>query len=452
MSFGSFWSGIKLIQLNAATGKANATNMTVYSIATDYAASGDPIEGSYLYYHDNYYYLFVNWGTCCDGIESSYNIRVGRSTGITGPYLDQKGVNMISSGGTLFLGATGKFLAPGQVGIIYDGGNYSFGYHYLDANANGTPTFDFEPLSWTSNGWPAFTNDWSAAYHFHMDARDDHSQYYGLLQNGASIINDPQLGDALLLNGTNQYVSLPHGAANAQTFAAVVKWNGGAAWQRIFDFGNGTTSYAFLTPLASTGFPRFTISSAGTPGEQHLDAASAMPTNVWTHIAATTDGARGILYINGVAVATNTSMTLTASAFVPTNVWFGRSQSSTNPYFNGEISSIRIFGRALSGSEIVAPQPMISAPAANSFYQPSQTIQFAGTATDFADSPLLDSGLTWTVEFIEAESTNVVAGPFSGVGGGSFSIPASGDEATNGSVTASNLWRPTGWDGRRPIA
>jgi hypothetical protein len=431
MSFGSFWTGIKLIQLSAATGKASTTNRTVYSLATDDAASGDPIEGSYLYYREPYYYLFVNWGTCCDGIDSSYNIRVGRSANITGPYLAQNGVNMTSSGGTLFLGTTGKFIAPGQVGIIEENGNTSFGYHYLDANNNGAPTFDFEPLSWTSNGWPAFTNNWSAAWHFHMDARDDGNQYYGLLKNGASIFNDPLLGDSLLLNGSNQYVSLPNGAANAQTFAAVVKWNGGAAWQRVFDFGNGTNSYLFLTPLASTGFPRFTITSSGTGGEQHLDAASAMPVNVWTHLAATTDGTRGILYVNGVAVTTNAAMTLTASDIVPTNVWFGRSQFVTNPYFNGQISSIRIYGRALSATEIVAPQPAISTPAANSFYQPGQTIQFAGTATDFADSPLPVSGLVWTVGFCDTDSTNVVAGPFSG-NGGSFSIPLTGEAATNG--------------------
>jgi hypothetical protein len=432
MSFGSFWTGIKLIQLDPVTGMASSTNKTVYAIANDNAGSGDPIEASYLYHRGNYYYLFANWGSCCSGITSTYNIRVGRGTNVTGPFLDQNGINMNSSGGTLFLGTTGKFIAPGQVGIFSENGTDYFGYHYLDANNNGTPTFDLEPFSWTGDGWPAFTNDWSAAYHFGMGARDDNNQYYGLLQNGAAIVNDPQLGDSLALNGINQYVSLPNGVANAQTFAAVIKWNGGAAWQRIFDFGSGTNSYVFLTPLASTGFPRFTITSTGIGGEQHLDGTAALPLNVWTHIAATTDGARGILYVNGVAVATNASMGLTASEIVPTHVWFGRSQFTNDPYFNGQISSIRIFGRALSSNEIVAPQPMISAPAAGSFYQPGATVQFAGTAVDFADSPLSAAALTWTVEFCDTNSTNIVAGPFSGVSGGSFSVPAAGEEATNG--------------------
>ena len=154
--------------------------------------------------------------------------------------------------------------------------------------------------------------------------------------------------------------------------------------------------------------------------------------NAWMQIAATTDGSRGILYLNGVAMATNTSMPLVASDIVPTNVWFGRSQFATDPYFNGLIRSIRIFGRALSSNEIVAPQPVISTPAANSFYQPGETVQFAGSALDFADNPLSAAALTWTVQYCGTNSTNIVAGPFTGTANGSFSIPVIGDPATNG--------------------
>jgi hypothetical protein len=432
MSFGSFFGGIKMIQLDAVTGKTNTTNTTVSSLATDNAASGDPIEASYLYHRGNFYYLFVNWGACCAGVDSTYNIRVGRSANITGPYLDQNGLNMLSSHGNLFLKTTGKFIGPGQTGILDENGVSYFGYHYYDANVNGAPTFDLEPLAWTADGWPGFTNDWSATYRFQMDARDDNGEYYGLLQNGASIFHDPLLGDVLVLNGTNQFVNLPDGAANARTFAAVFKWNGGAASQRVFDFGRGTNSYVFLTPLASGGHLRFTISSSGTGGEKNLDATGAAPTGAWTHVAVTTDGSRGILYLNGSPVATNAAMTLTAPDIAPANVWFGRSQFTNDPYFNGQISSIRIFGRALSANEIAAPQPMISAPPADSFYQPGDTIQFAGNATDFADTPLSADSLTWTVEFCGTNATNIVAGPISGISGGNYIVPSDGEEATNG--------------------
>src|SRR5208282_5946963 len=138
MSFGSFWNGIYVVQLDPATGLRNTTNTTITRLAFNFA-SGDPIEASYLYPHGGYYYLFVNWGTCCQTpwTSDTYNIRVGRSTNIMGPYRGRNGTVMSAGGGTLFLGTTGKYTAPGQIGILNENGNYSFSYHYLDANVGG---------------------------------------------------------------------------------------------------------------------------------------------------------------------------------------------------------------------------------------------------------------------------------------------------------------------------
>jgi len=436
MSFGSFWNGIYLVQLDATTGLLNTTNTTLTHLALN-TASGDPIEASYLYPYGGYYYLFVNWGTCCNNpwMTDTYKIRVGRSTtGITGPYYDRNGNNMASGGGTLFLKTTGKYTAPGQVGILNENGNYYFGYHYLDANDNGVPTFDIEPLYWTPDGWPAFTNDWAAVYRFQFGGRDDNNEYYGLLQNGAYVHYDPLLGNVLVFNGTNQYVNLPDGAGNGRTVSTVFKWNGGPNWEHVFDFGQGTTTngFAFLTPQATNGYPQFAITSSNLANAKVLNGTAAVPAGVWTHVAVTTDGTRGILYVNGSPVATNSSMTLTVPDIVPTSVWFGRSTFTTNPFFSGQISSVRIYGRALAANEIVAPVPSITAPLAGSAYQPGNTLSFAGNATDFADTPLSVTGLTWTVEFHDTGVTNIVFGPVTGAGGGSFTIPSSGEEATNG--------------------
>jgi hypothetical protein len=431
MSFGSFWNGIYMVRLDATTGLLHSTPTLTWLAFNN--ASGDPIEASCLFYRAGYYYLFVDWGSCCSGIDSTYNIRVGRSSSITGPYLDRSGVDMRSGGGTLFLKTTGKYIGPGHAGILNeDGTNFFLGYHYYDANANGASYFDLEPLSWTADGWPLFVNDWSAVYRFQTDARDDNGEYYGLMLNGASVRYDATLGSVLNLNGTNQYVNLPDGAANACTFAAVFKWNGGTNWQRIIDFGRSTNRYAFLTPQAATGKIRFTLTSSGLSGEKSIDSPAACPVGAWTHVAATTDGSRGILYVNGTPVATNATLTLTPPDLAPTNTWFGRSPFAADPYFNGLISSIRLHGRALSPAEIVAPQPAITSPAAGSFYAPGTVLSFAGAAADFADAPLAVTSLTWTVEFRDAGVTNVVFGPVIGVSGGSYAIPMNGPEATNG--------------------
>src|SRR5688572_26736323 len=62
LSFGSFWSGLKLIQLDPATGKRSAPDSPIYSLARQ-----DAIEAPFIHRHSDHYYLFINWGICCRG-------------------------------------------------------------------------------------------------------------------------------------------------------------------------------------------------------------------------------------------------------------------------------------------------------------------------------------------------------------------------------------------------
>lgn len=150
LSFGSFWSGIKLIQLDPKTGKRVAPDSPIYSLA-----HWDSIEASYLYQHGGYYYLFLNWGACCRGTNSTYEIRVGRSKEITGPYLDQSGMDMRNGGGTLFLGTQQKFIGPGHSGIYSENGTNWFSCHFYDGSSpRGPGTLAILPMRWTAKDWP----------------------------------------------------------------------------------------------------------------------------------------------------------------------------------------------------------------------------------------------------------------------------------------------------------
>jgi arabinan endo-1,5-alpha-L-arabinosidase len=149
LAFGSFWGGIKLVQLDPDTGKRPATNSTLYSLAFN-----DSIEAAYLHRHDNFYYLFVNWGRCCQGTNSTYEIRVGRSKKITGPYLDPSGVDLMTEGGAPFLSTTGPFIGPGHAGIVTEGGRDWLSCHFYDGTRHGLPTLALLPLHWKTNGWP----------------------------------------------------------------------------------------------------------------------------------------------------------------------------------------------------------------------------------------------------------------------------------------------------------
>jgi len=150
LTFGSYWSGIKLVQLDSDTGKRLPDSKLVS------LAYNDSIEASYLCKHDDYYYLFVNWGSCCRGPESTYNIRVGRSKSVTGPYLDKAGVNMLHQGGSLFLATTnGPLIGPGHAGSLTEKNRTWFTSDFeADMRMGGKPTLAIMPLRWTTEGWP----------------------------------------------------------------------------------------------------------------------------------------------------------------------------------------------------------------------------------------------------------------------------------------------------------
>jgi arabinan endo-1,5-alpha-L-arabinosidase len=351
MSFGSFWTGIKMIELDPATGKRSSPSSTVYSLATHPPSTA--IEGSDLIQHSNLFYLFVNWDTCCAGVDSTYNIRVGRSASVTGPYLDRNGVNLASGGGTMFLESSGRYIGPGHAGVMVEGETNWFTYHYYDGNNNGNSKLALGRLYWTADGWPTLTNDWCAFYPFEADAREDLGQYNGQLRNGAAVTNEPARSKVLNLDGATNYVTLPFSVANASTFATWVKWNGGPAWQRIFDFGNNTSRYLFLTPSnGTTSRLRFAIKPSGGV-ETVIDAPTALPINSWCHVAVTLDGVRGKLYLNGIPVATNNSVTARPWQVLARTNYIGDSQFPLDPLFNGQIDSFRIYGRTLNDAEIL---------------------------------------------------------------------------------------------------
>lgn len=351
MSFGSYSDGILVMQLDPATGKRIAPNSPITKIASSSLSFfSNTEEASFLYQRGGFYYLFINFGGCCSGVDSTYNIRVGRSSSVTGPYLDKSGANLIGGGGTMVLESTARFIGPGHAGILNDNGTNWFTYHYYDAKNNGAATVGMNRLYWTDDGWPAVTNDWSALYTFSTNANEHLGLYNGTLQNNASITNDASRGNVLNLDGATNYVSFPLSMANASTYAAWVKWNGGADWQRVFDFGTNTLKYFFLTPRANTGKMRFAIRNGG--GEQTIDAPSAMPTNSWCHVAVSLDGTKGILYLNGNPVGTNNALTIRPWQLLARSNYVGQSQFTADPLFSGRIDSFRIFGRPLSGSEI----------------------------------------------------------------------------------------------------
>ena len=149
MAYGSFWKGIYLIELDAKTGLRRDTNAAPTRLAWN-----EMIEAVCLVKNADYYYAFVNWGKCCSGTNSTYEVRVGRSKKVTGPYLDREGKDLVDRGGTMFLETTGRFIGPGHIGVLPEGGTNWFSYHYYDGENRGRSKLAIGKLEWTPDGWP----------------------------------------------------------------------------------------------------------------------------------------------------------------------------------------------------------------------------------------------------------------------------------------------------------
>lgn len=161
LAFGSFWSGIKLVRLDPATGLRSGEDRTIHALARRPGAGA--IEAPFVIAREGYYYLFASFDYCCRGAESSYHTVVGRSRAPTGPYVDREGRAMMEGGGTIVLPAprdgavqdrTRHFVGPGHVAILRDRAMDYIIYHAYDVSANGVPTLRIQPLGWTGDGWP----------------------------------------------------------------------------------------------------------------------------------------------------------------------------------------------------------------------------------------------------------------------------------------------------------
>jgi arabinan endo-1,5-alpha-L-arabinosidase len=150
LAFGSFWSGIKLQELDPETGKLRATAPMI-AIA---GRHGGAVEASSIIEHGGKYYLFVSFDQCCKGVASTYNIRVGRADKIEGPYLDKDGKDMREGGGSLVEGSTGRFIGPGGQEALKTSKRDMLAYHYYDGNEGGVSKLQLSPIVWASDGWP----------------------------------------------------------------------------------------------------------------------------------------------------------------------------------------------------------------------------------------------------------------------------------------------------------
>ena len=146
-SYGTYFGTIRLIELDPTTGYRVKGNKEK-DIAID-------CEATDLVYRNGWYYLLGTHGTCCDGVNSTYNIVVGRSRSVEGPYMDNVGRDMFHGGGRMVIAAGDRKTGAGHFGrTILDEGVEVMSFHWeADFDMGGRSTLAIRPLLW-KNDWP----------------------------------------------------------------------------------------------------------------------------------------------------------------------------------------------------------------------------------------------------------------------------------------------------------
>ena len=164
LSFGSFWSGIKMRRIDATTGKLAAEDPKLYSLAgrlrpenpapakPGLPADWQAIEAPFLVRHGGFYYLFVSFDLCCRGTHSTYRTMVGRSREVTGPYVDREGKELLKGGGSELLTANSRWLGPGGESVLQRPEGDLIVVHAYDA-VTGKPALQISTIAW-KDGWP----------------------------------------------------------------------------------------------------------------------------------------------------------------------------------------------------------------------------------------------------------------------------------------------------------
>lgn len=164
LSFGSFWTGIKMRRIDPKTGLLFGRDTKLYSLAKRTRPENLPadrpnlpgnwqaIEAPFIIHHDKFYYLFVSFDICCRGAKSNYKTMVGRSKKVTGPYVDTDGKPMLEGGGTSLLLGNASWVGAGGESILQQKDGDIVVFHAYDAKT-GIASLQISTIDW-KNGWP----------------------------------------------------------------------------------------------------------------------------------------------------------------------------------------------------------------------------------------------------------------------------------------------------------
>jgi hypothetical protein len=373
LSFGS-WNagGIQLVQLNDDDTSEDYMKPVGESISIA-SRGGGGIEAPVIIYRNNFYYLFVSVGTCCQGVNSTYRIHYGRATAITGPYLDKGDVDMLDGGGTLLEDGDDRWKGPGGQDIDNIDGTDVIAFHAYDAAQNGAAILNMATILWDDEDWPTFSDTGTPApsgpllayYAFESDLDDSAGNFDAGTVVGINI-NDTGDGDitygvgvtdgsmAAVFDGASG-IRLPDSLISSGTYTI-------SLWLNPTSLSDFTS--AFFGSLDTERWMGLVLTAPFVSGETLLWARNLTPdpvffdgpvgstitTGVWTHVAITVNNGDVEIYVNGISSFTGPGLpdlfSDSTGIFSLGVNWFA------DPPYNGMMDELRIYNVALTPEQV----------------------------------------------------------------------------------------------------
>lgn len=251
-SYGTYFGTIRICELDPKTG-----NRMPGDVATDIAID---CEATALMYRNGWYYLLATHGTCCDGVNSTYNIVVGRSRNPRGPYYDNVGRDMMEGGGRMVLSAGNRVTGPGHFGhFVVDEGVERMSCHYeADMDLSGRSVLAINALQWRDD-WPFVADQFkpgtfeieSVRRGYALEIAVDFVRMAGRSTRGFGSVNDPTFA-----------------IENQQLVDVIADWPKGEIGVRANDYMFRPHQRWTITPVEDAGgylgFPYYKIEIEGT--------------------------------------------------------------------------------------------------------------------------------------------------------------------------------------------
>jgi arabinan endo-1,5-alpha-L-arabinosidase len=151
--YGSYQKGLRMVQLNPKTGMLLNETPNPIKITSHLG------EGVFIIKGPDYYYIFASRGKCCSGINSTYQVVMGRSKSITGPYLSKEGKSWVDDQCSLLLEGNQEEPGRGHNGIFAERDTTFMVYHAYTRSQNGQSLLNIKPLYITDDGWPTLEDN-----------------------------------------------------------------------------------------------------------------------------------------------------------------------------------------------------------------------------------------------------------------------------------------------------